>query len=260
MTNEMKRQAGILSFVLICAGIGSLNAQTDSKETTYQARIVLTHSDQTGTTASNTIEEVFAFNDLMNAAEKTSSSNSENVNGKIEDKFAFSDLMNAAEKTSSSNSENVNGKIEEVFAFNDLMNAAEETSSSSSENVNGKIEDKFAFNDLMSVAEKTSSASSENVNGKIEDKFAFYDLMKEAKLISSFAGRKFFVKLSSDRLTVALDREDNVVEVFNIKKTISDKDSSVLICEDGPVLGLQKRNGQLYVTFPGGIEMELSEY
>ena len=176
MTNEMKRQAGILSFVLICAGIGSLNAQTDSKETTYQARIVLTPSEQTGTTASNTIEEVFAFNDLMNAAEKTSSSNSENVNGKIEDKFAFNDLM------------------------------------------------------------------------------------KEAKLISSFAGRKFFVKLSSDRLTVALDGEDNVVEVFNVKKTLSDKDSSVLICEDGQVIGLQKRNGQLYVTFPGGIEMELSEY
>ena len=232
MTNEMKRQAGILSFVLICAGIGSLNAQTDSKETTYQARIVLTPSEQTGTTASNTIEEVFAFNDLMNAAEETSSANSENVNGKIEEKFAF----------------------------NDLMNAAEETSSANSENVNGRIEDKFAFNDLISGAEKISSSSSENVNGKIEEVFAFNDLMREAKPISSFDGRKFFVKLSSERLTVALDREDNVVEVFNVKKTLSDKDSSVLICEDGQVIGLQKRNGQLYVTFPGGIEMELSEY
>ena len=232
MTNEMKRQAGILSFVLICAGIGSLNAQTDSKETTYQARIVLTPSEQTGTTASNTIEEVFAFNDLMNAAEETSSANSENVNGKIEEKFAFNDLMNAAEETSSANSENVNGKIEE----------------------------KFAFNDLISGAEKISSSSSENVNGKIEEVFAFNDLMREAKPISSFDGRKFFVKLSSERLTVALDREDNVVEVFNVKKTLSDKDSSVLICEDGQVIGLQKRNGQLYVTFLGGIEMELSEY
>ena len=232
MTNEMKRQACILSFVLICAGVGSLNAQTDSKETTYQARIVLTPSEQTGTTASNTIEEVFAFNDLMNAADETSSASSENVNGKIEEKFAFNDLMSVAEETSSENSENVNGKIEE----------------------------KFAFNDLISGAEEISSASSENVNGKIEEKFAFNDLMKEAKLISSFAGRKFFVKLSSDRLTVALDREDNVVEVFNVKKTLSDKDSSVLICEDGQVIGLQKRNGQLYVTFPGGIEMELSEH
>ena len=91
MINEMKRQTGLLSFVLICAGVCSLNAQTNSKETTYQARIVLTHSDQMGTTASNTIEEVFAFNDLMNAAEKTSSANSENVNGKIEEKFAFND-------------------------------------------------------------------------------------------------------------------------------------------------------------------------
>ena len=168
--------------------------------------------------------------------------------------------MNAAEETSSSSSENVNGKIEEKFAFNDLMNAAEETSSANSENVNGRIEDKFAFNDLISGAEKISSSSSENVNGKIEEVFAFNDLMREAKPISSFDGRKFFVKLSSERLTVALDREDNVVEVFNVKKTLSDKDSSVLICEDGQVIGLQKRNGQLYVTFPGGIEMELSEY
>ena len=97
------------------------------------------------------------------------------------------------------------------------------------------------------------------VNGKIGEKFAFNDLMREAKPISSFDGRKFFVKLSSDRLTVALDREDNVVEVFNVKKTLSDKDSSVLICEDGQVIGLQKRDGLLYLTLPGGIEMELSE-
>lgn len=231
MINEMKRQTGLLSFVLICAGVCSLNAQTNSKETTYQARIVLTHSDQMGTTASNTIEEVFAFNDLMNAAEETSSAGSENVNGKIEDKFAFNDLMNGAEKTLSASSENVNGKIGEKFAFSDLMNGAEEVSSSNSENVNGKIDEKFAFNDLM----------------------------REAKPISSFDGRKFFVKLSSDRLTVALDREDNVVEVFNVKKTLSDKDSSVLICEDGQVIGLQKRDGLLYLTLPGGIEMELSE-